>query len=220
MSITLDTLDSALHSVAVRDAAGDELAIEADGSITVNASGGSFVVTATDLDIRDLDSAQDSVEIKTAAGQALAIDGSGFLTANINGTVTVDATDFDIRDLSHTQDSIRIGDGTDFLAVNADGSINTNAAEDAYDTWQTSTLSASSTAAEIAATPLANRLRMVIQNLGNQDVYLGEDNTVTTSTGLKLPKGSSMDMKYGAAANVFAITASGTADLRIAEYSA
>lgn len=220
MSITLDTLDSALHSVAVRDAAGDELAIEADGSITVNASGGSFVVTATDLDIRDLDSAQDSVEIKTAAGQALAIDGSGFLTANINGTVTVDATDFDIRDLSHTQDSIRIGDGTDFLAVNADGSINTNAAEDAYDTWQTSTLSASSTAAEIAATPLANRLRMVIQNLGNRDVYLGEDNTVTTSTGLKLPKGSSMDMKYGAAANVFAITASGTADLRIAEYSA
>lgn len=42
-------------------------------------------------------------------------------------TLTVQATDFDIRDLSHTQDSIRIGDGTDFLAVNPDGSINVNA---------------------------------------------------------------------------------------------
>lgn len=218
--ITLDTIDAALQSIAVRDAAGDELAIEADGSITVNANGGSFAVTATDLDIRDLDSSQDSVEIATAAGQALSIDGSGFLTVNVNGTVTVDATDFDIRDLTHVSDSIKIGDGTDFLAVNADGSINTNAAEDAYDTWQTSTLSASSTAAEIAATPLSSRLRMVIQNLGSQDVFLGEDNTVTTSTGLKLPKGSSMDMKYGETANIFAITASGSADLRIAEYSA
>lgn len=220
--ITLDTIDSALHSISIRDAGGDELAIAGDGSITVSANGGSFAVTATDLDIRDLDSSQDSVEIATAAGQALDIDGSGYLTVNVNGTVAVSATDLDIRDLTHVSDSIKIGDGTEFLAINADGSINTNAAEDAYDTWQTSTVTAVATAggAEIAATPLANRLRMVIQNLGSQDVFLGEDNTVTTSTGLKLPKGSSMDMKYGATANIFAITAAGTADLRIAEYSA
>jgi hypothetical protein len=32
--------------------------------------------------------------------------------------------DFDIRDLSHTQDSVRIGDGTDLVEVNADGSLN------------------------------------------------------------------------------------------------
>lgn len=264
MSITLDTLDASLHSVAISDGT-DTLAIDGSGNITVNAAGGSFAVTATDLDIRDLTSAsdsveiktaagqalsidgsgfltvngngtftvsatdfdirdlassQDSVEIKTAAGQALAIDGSGFLTSNINGTVTVTATDLDVRDLTHVSDSVKIGDGTDFLAVNADGSINTNAAEDGYDAWQTSTLSATTTAAEIAASPLSARLRMVIQNLGNQDIYLGEDNTVTTSTGIKLPKGSSMDMKFGETANVWAITASGTADLRVAEFSA
>ena len=40
------------------------------------------------------------------------------------GSLTVDAVDFDIRDLSHTQDSIQIGDGTDLLAINGDGSIN------------------------------------------------------------------------------------------------
>lgn len=39
-------------------------------------------------------------------------------------SITVDAVDLDIRDLSHTTDSVEIGDGTDTLAVNADGSIN------------------------------------------------------------------------------------------------
>ena len=49
-------------------------------------------------------------------------DNGGSLT--VDGTVTVTATDLDIRDLSHTQDSVKVGDGTDFVAVNADGSLN------------------------------------------------------------------------------------------------
>lgn len=134
-------------------------------------------------------------------------------------TVTVTATDLDIRDLTHVSDSVKVGDGTDFLAINADGSLNVQTVPAGLDSWQTSVLSATSTAGEIAATPLSNRLRMVIQNLGTQDVYLGEDNTVTTSTGIKLPKGSSFEFPYGATANIWAITASGTADLRIAEYA-
>lgn len=60
-------------------------------------------ISATDLDIRDLNSATDSV--------------------------TVVATDLDVRDLSHSQDSVKIGDGTDFLAVNTDGSINVKIAD-------------------------------------------------------------------------------------------
>ena len=46
------------------------------------------------------------------------------LLSTASNSITVDAVDFDIRDLSHTQDSIRLGDGTDFLAINADGSLN------------------------------------------------------------------------------------------------
>lgn len=42
----------------------------------------------------------------------------------INTSIAVTATDLDIRDLSHTQDSVQIGDGTDLMAVNGDGSIN------------------------------------------------------------------------------------------------
>jgi hypothetical protein len=35
---------------------------------------------------------------------------------------TVSATDLDIRDLTHVSDSVKVGDGTDFLAINTDGS--------------------------------------------------------------------------------------------------
>ena len=48
----------------------------------------------------------------------------------INASVTVTATDFDIRDLTHVSDSVKVGDGTDFLSVNADGSINVNLTDD------------------------------------------------------------------------------------------
>lgn len=78
------------------------------GTVAVTQSTSPWVVSATDLDIRDLSNATDSV------------------TAHQGGswTVTATATDLDIRDLTHASDSIKIGDGTDFLAINNDGSIN------------------------------------------------------------------------------------------------
>jgi len=82
---------------------------------------------------------------------------------------------------------------------------------------QTSVVAASSTAAEIAATPLPGRRKIMVQNLGTKDVYLGEDNGVTTANGIFLPRGSSMEMEYGPDLNLWAITDSGTADLRILE---
>lgn len=91
----------------------DELAIDASGNIGVTDAGGSLTVDAVNLDIRDLSNATDSV------------------TAHQGGswTVTATATDLDIRDLTHTSDSVKIGDGSDFLAVNADGSINVKIAD-------------------------------------------------------------------------------------------
>lgn len=41
----------------------------------------------------------------------------------INASLVVTASDLDIRDLTHVSDSIKVGDGTDFLAIAADGSI-------------------------------------------------------------------------------------------------
>jgi hypothetical protein len=116
------------------------------GALDVNIDNASIVVTATDLDIRDLTQATDSVAIGdgtdtiainadgsvniTDNGGSITIDdGGGSITVDgsvtVSGTVTVTATDLDIRDLSASQDNVAISDGTDTLAVNADGSINT-----------------------------------------------------------------------------------------------
>jgi hypothetical protein len=83
-----------------------QLAVNVDGSINA-------VVTATNLDIRDLTFATDKVDVSGSS-------------VSITGSVTVTATDLDIRNLSATQDNVAISDGTDTLAVNADGSINVN----------------------------------------------------------------------------------------------
>lgn len=115
LAFATDKVDvSGSSNVAVTDGGGS---LTVDGTVAVSSVGGTvavtqstspWVVSATDLDIRDLAFATDSV------------------TAHQGGswTVTATATDLDIRDLTHVSDSIKIGDGTDFLAVNADGSIN------------------------------------------------------------------------------------------------
>ena len=59
-------------------------------------------------------------------------DGTGNALSSTGGALHVSATNLDIRDLTHVSDSVKIGDGTDFLAVNADGSINVNGT-DVYD---------------------------------------------------------------------------------------
>lgn len=123
----------------IEDADGDRIAIDGSGYLTTNING-SVTVTATDLDIRDLSQATDSVAIGdgtdiiaiaadgsiavTDNGTTLSIDDGGG-TITVDGAVTVSATDLDIRDLSHTTDSVAIGDGTDTLAINSNGSINT-----------------------------------------------------------------------------------------------
>lgn len=105
--------------------------------LDVNLITASVTVTATDLDIRDISQTQDSILIFGYDGAAnkpfkLAADGALQVEDN-GGSLTVDATDLDIRDLSHSQDSVKIGDGTDFLAINADGSINVVATVTAAD---------------------------------------------------------------------------------------
>lgn len=77
--------------------------------ITAAAGGGTHTATPQEMDVRALD-----VYFRNSS---LAITDGG-------GSITVDATDLDIRDLSASQDNVAISDGTDTLAVNADGSIN------------------------------------------------------------------------------------------------
>lgn len=109
-------------------------------AVNIQDGGNSITVDATDLDIRDLAFATDSVdvsgsEVSLDAATLAALENTTVTVDNAAGaaavniqdggnSITVDATDLDIRDLTHVSDSVKVGDGTDFLAVNTDGSIN------------------------------------------------------------------------------------------------
>lgn len=114
--LDIRNLDYTQDSVEVRQATHDNLNLNANlqvgntdvangNPVPISDAGGSITVDASDLDIRDLNSATDSV--------------------------TVVASNLDIRDLTHASDSIKVGDGSDFLAINSDGSINVVPQEDA-----------------------------------------------------------------------------------------
>lgn len=116
--VSLDSATlAALESITVQNGAGA-------AAVNIQDGGNSITVDATDLDIRNLVFATDKVD---ASGSTVEL---GATTLAALESITVVATDLDIRDLSHTQDSVKIGDGTDFLAINSDGSINVIQQED------------------------------------------------------------------------------------------
>jgi hypothetical protein len=155
VDLDIRDLDSAQDSVEVLQATHDNLNANANiqvantdvsnaNPVPVSDAGGSLTVDATDLDIRDLAFATDKVDVTgsevsldsatLAALESITVqNGAGAAAVNIQdggNSITVDAIDLDIRDLTHVSDSIKIGDGTDFLAINADGSINVVPQED------------------------------------------------------------------------------------------
>jgi hypothetical protein len=76
------------------------------------------------------------------------------------------------------------------------------------------------TESQLASSPLTGRLRIEIQNLGSNDIYIRQAAGVTSANGLKIPKGSSYEQALDAGAAVYAIAGAGTADIRIAQYAA
>lgn len=269
-------------------------------SISIDDNGGSITVDANNLDIRDLVYTQDSVTAYQGTSPWVIGDGGGSITVDgsvsITGTVAVtqstspwvvSATDLDIRDLSHTQDSIKIGDGTDFLAINADGSINVNAdisvtnghekAEDAahvsgdigsyvlavrQDTLANSVsadgdyaslkvdalgalyvnmtnsisvndaalansailssanvLNVADTAEAVVGSALSNRKYLWVYNIANTKVFIGGA-SVSAANGFPVSPGSYMELRAGAAVPVnFVGDAGKTPEIRVLELS-
>ncbi len=169
--------------------------VNADGSINA-------VVSATDLDIRDLAFATDSVDVS-------------------GSSVTVSATDLDIRDLSHAQDSVKIGDGTDFLAVNSDGSIDVRTSREGFGSCANPAAATPGTSAtQLITSALSNRASVILQNTGNKVVYIGCDSGVTAAKGIKLPKGASIELAYDDTIDIHGITSTGTGEIRVLEAAA
>jgi hypothetical protein len=171
----------------------------------------SATVTASDLDIRDLSYSSDSVSAHITNGTyALAIDSNGYITANINGSVTVTATALDIRALTQSDEITAYQGGTWTFADNVTPNI--------LPLSQNIVVDDTVGGIALPATPLANRKRLQIQNLGSDPIYLGKTG-VLTSSGIKIEKGATETLEAGPTAAFFAIAAAGkTVNVRILEW--
>lgn len=195
-------LDASQDNVAISDGT-DTLAVNADGSIN-------SVVSATDLDIRDLNFATDSVTSRLQDGSGNALTSTaGALDVQIAGGVSLEV------DLDHAEDSVRLGDGTTLSNVTADGYLYAYTAPNSA--AQSSTATVGTSAVELASTPLANRKRIIVQNLGTKSIFLGHSSAVTTASGIEIARGASFELEWGANVDLFAISANAGQDVRVME---
>lgn len=83
--------------------------------------------------------------------------------------------------------------------------------------FKTSAASVTTTAAQLVSSPLLGRKRIMIQNLGNKAIFIGFDGTVSTANGLRVSAGAFLEMPFGEDLSIFAISESGTQDVRVVE---
>lgn len=169
------------------------------------------------LDVRLAEGVNVEVDLSHVDDSVKVGDGTDFLAVNADGSINVvaTATDLDIRDLTHASDSVKVGDGTDFLAINGDGSINIAQAAATSAAYGEETVT--TTATKIIASNLANRRKVIVQNLGSKDMFFGHNASVTTATGIRISAGSSAELEFGPSLDLYGITASGSADARYLE---
>jgi hypothetical protein len=76
------------------------------------------------------------------------------------------------------------------------------------------------TAGELVASPLANRVKIRIQNLSNRDIYIGTSNSVTASNGYLVPSKGEETFDYGEDVDVWAIGLGAGLSVRVLEEAA
>lgn len=82
---------------------------------------------------------------------------------------------------------------------------------------QDSAAAVTDVAAQLMATPLNGRRKVIIQNIGNETVYLG-DSGVADTTGIELKKRTNVELEIGEHVDIYAVCASGeSSNLRILE---
>jgi len=158
----------------------------------------------------------------------LQVDAAGLLrtSAQVTGTVADDAAD--------TGNPIKVGGralttATALAAVSGANDRFDLAADlyrqlfvrDSHDVaWKVSGATVGATAAQVAATPLAARKTVMIQNISDKSVWLGFDATVDISgaaRGIEIPKNASMEFKFGAALQLWAISSAAGKAITILE---
>lgn len=199
--------------------------------VTIEDGGGSITVDAVDLDMRDLVFATDKVDVSgsTILGitNDVSIDDGG-------NSITVDAVDLDIRDITAVSDSIAShmfdGAGTALTStlVGADQaldvnlvntiSINDAALADTAILSAADTLAVAGTAEKVIAANLADRKYLSIYNNDNRKMYVGAAG-VTSANGFPISPGSYIEMRAGAAVDVYYNSAKAGHEIRTLELS-
>ena len=178
-------------------------------------------------EVRALEFAVDKVdvsgsEVSLSAGSLAALE-----NVVVSGEVALDAASLAALENVTVSGTVELGSTTLAALETIELGATTLAAletvtvvEGSFNNWKSTAHSATSTASQLASTALSNRISVTIQNLGSADIFIGASNAVTIATGTKIAKGSQFSEKLGALAEIWVITASGTADLRISEYAA
>lgn len=229
-SITVSATDLDIRDLAFAtdkvDVSGSSVSIS--GNVNVTQGTSPWVVSATDLDIRNLSAAQDNVAIANGAN-VLAVNADGSI--NVNADISVVNGSDKAEDAAHASGDI----GTYVLSVRQDTLAGSTSASGDYQSFKSDALgrmysnSAAQTAAfsavtvdttaggvDLVASDLANRTRILVQNIGSKPIYIGNSG-VTAATGIKVPAGASAEFEAGAQVNLFAITDSGSSDVRVME---
>lgn len=218
-------------------------ALTATDVVTVQQGTSPWVVSATDLDIRDLSYLQDSVAIKGSTGNQLVINADGSINANVDVSVVTgsdkaeDAAsangDIGTYVLAVRQDTLASSTSTDgdyaSFKVNAAGALyvtntGTQLVSDAAlantaIANAVNTLSVANTAQAAVASALANRKYLWLYNNDNSKVYLGSA-TVSAANGFPLSPGSYMELRAGASVSPFFVGQAGkTPEIRSMELS-
>ena len=87
---------------------------------------------------------------------------------------------------------------------------------DTHQSMAYAAVSVGTSATDLAATDLANRKRILVQNLGSKKVYIG-DASVTTASGIELFAGGSIELDIGPGINLHAISGTAGQDVRVME---
>jgi len=227
-------LDFASDSV---DVSGSSVSITGDVNVTQGTS--PWVVSSTDLDIRDLDATQDNVAIIGVS------DGTNSLVINADGSINVNA-DIDIvngaekaEDAAHAsgdigqyvlavrQDTLASSTSADgdyaSFKVNAQGALYVDVSKQAPASHTSILVSQNSVVAAaelVVASDLANRKKILVQNVSNRTAYLGHSNAVTSANGIRISGGSSIELEIADGVALYAISDASGADLRIMELAA
>jgi hypothetical protein len=178
-----------------------------------------------------------SLAVRNDAGTALAADGDYIpLSTDSSGNLRVAGT-FSIpgsfaEDSAHTN----ADQGLHTLAVRKDALSSNVGADGDYASflvWSEGSLktvdqpnisilgtavTVTNSATALPASALANRRTVIIQNRGNNSIFIGPSG-VTTANGVEVPKYSSMELSAGPSIALYGITAAGTADVRVTELS-